>query len=545
MRPAIAILICGAAALGTMLTACSSGPTPVAEKKAEMPQDYPKEASEQLARLSEFVPADANMLAFASYGAVADGIMRFRDYHIVDDAEIDNLLRDLGTHYLLNPSVLKSYYQAGMHTGSGFVAGMRKNNGFAVIDILDAGKFRSWLDNFLNEEFGRPRYHETQEGNRTFLQIDILQKDFATVVISANSPAVLVFGADGSPSEDAAKDLVAAQMLGKSGAAMISANIQDAPIGFWSSVPDFVPSSDIVNQWIASFSAGLNFTDAGPEVQAAGTWQKDDYENMPRGKFVASLLAGTSAGHAGSILAQDPGSKGRVLFDAEKAESVFIPFLSERTQRQYADIKDKLTQRLLKLDVTKQIIHNIGGAWLAVYESGNIPSNAAPSFADIMAAQKLAVFLPFKDKNESDAFFAKVSALMNIVKGSIPQDMVKISQESGTTHVTANLSGTTLHAGYRNGMLALATQSAWPEAKQTLEDEKAAQSDSILAEDRHFAAFSVQTADITQILGAKYPIVKEQIERFIEHFSRIDMHASASDQSIGITLTAPVAGNTK
>ena len=548
MRSATVFLFCALAMISSMQVSCSSGPKPAAETRAEMPQNYSVKAIDTLEQLAVNVPADADLLVFGSYGSVADSVRQFRDYHIVDDAELDKLLQDLGTHYLLNPSNLQSYFKAGMDTGSGFAAGKRGNNVFAVMQLLDETKFRNWWDVFINEEFGRPRYHESAEGDRKFVQIEILQKDFATMMFEPGQPVRIVFGSEIVPQSDGSletiKALADAENLKDSDIlSMIRETIPTAPLGIWTTASKTLLTesvSNMVEPWISNVSAGVNFSKDGPAIQASGFWKNDIIENQKRGEYAAAMLKPQENTGREHILSSNPGSVGHLFFDAEKLESFVVPQLREKHQNQYADIKDKLTQRLLGLDVTHQIIHNLAAVWVAIYDTSNEPTQADPTIQEILSVQKVAIFMTFKDASASNAFFGKVNALMNIFKNQIPQDTATISQEGDLIHIAVKVSGAALHVGYRKGILSIATEPAWTTVKSVLENDEPKAANDILPAGNHFSAISLRIADVKQILGARYPIIKEQISRFLEHFPHMFVQASANENRIELRLNSTI-----
>ncbi len=548
MRSATVFLFCALAMISSMQVSCSSGPKPAAETRAEMPQNYSVKAIDTLEQLAVNVPADADLLVFGSYGSVADSIRQFRDYHIVDDAELDKLLQDLGTHYLLNPSNLQSYFKAGMDTGSGFAAGKRGNNVFAVMQLLDETKFRNWWDVFINEEFGRPRYHESAEGDRRFVQIEILQKDFATMMFEPGQPVRIVFGSEIVPQSDDSletiKALADAENLKDSDIlSRIRETIPTAPLGIWTTASKTLLTesvSNMVEPWISNVSAGVNFSKDGPAIQASGFWKNDIIENQKRGEYAAAMLKPQENTGREHVLSSNPGSVGHLFFDAEKLESFVVPQLREKHQNQYADIKDKLTQRLLGLDVTHQIIHNLAAVWVAIYDTSNEPTQADPTIQEILSIQKVAIFMTFKDASASNAFFGKVNALMNIFKNQIPQDTATILQEGDLIHIAVKVSGAALHVGYRKGILSIATEPTWTTVKSVLENDEPKAANDILPAGNHFSAISLRIADVKQILGARYPIIKEQISRFLEHFPHMFVQASANENRIELRLNSTI-----
>ena len=551
MRSATVILFSALAMLSSMQVSCSSGPKPAAESRAEMPQNYSVHAIDTLEQIAANVPSDADLIVFGSYGSIADSIRQFRDYHIVDDAELDKLLQDLGTHYQLNPSSLQSYYKAGMDSGSGFAAGKRGNNVFAVMRLLDETKFRTWWDVFINEEFGRPRYHESSEGNRRFVKIEILQKDFATMLFEPNQPVRIVFGSEIVPGSDDSletiKALTDAPSLKDSDVlSKIREAIPTAPVGLWTSTAKTLLTESVSNMvapWISNACAGVDFSKDGPSIQASGFWKNDIYENQKRGEYAAAMLKLQENTGQAHVLSSNPGSVGRIVFDAEKLESFVVPQLREKHQKQYADIKDKLTQRLLGLDVTHQIIHNLSAFWVAIYDTSTEPSQENPTIQEILSVQEVAVFMAFKDASASNAFFGKVNALMNIFKNQIPQDTASISQEGDLIHIAVKVSGATLHVGYRKGILSIATEPAWTTVKSVLENDAPKAADGILPAGNHFGLISLRIADVKQILGARYPIIKEQISRFLEHFPHMLVQASANENLIELRLNSTIKPN--
>ena len=230
-----------------LFSACSSKPQHIAEPKETMPTEYPRAADEVLARLADTLPLDSEMLAFASYGSLADAIQMFSTYKVVDAGELHKLLTDLGTHYHLDPGNLKSYFNAGMHTGSGFAAGRAKGSVFIVFDILSEKKFDAWWDTFINEEFGRPRYHQEKDGDQALTSIRILKKDFATLA-HKNGKVLIVFGDEafpGSPdSLEAIKTFMnAPKLAGSDALKTTSARLSHAPIALLggSALLDAVP----------------------------------------------------------------------------------------------------------------------------------------------------------------------------------------------------------------------------------------------------------------------------------------------------------------
>ena len=523
----------------TGMVSCSSGPKPVAEKKAEMPTDYPTEGKQTLLRLQAYLPESSDALLVTSYGSLADAIQQFRKWNLVDDKEIENALKDLSMHYLLNPTTLKDYYKAGMNTGSGFAVGLYGQNVFILFDVIDAQKFRAWLDNFMNEEFGRPRYHESQEGNVTLSEIRILDSDYGTLVVEAGKPVILVLGeglGSGGASMEAAKAILADKKLSKSRCDAIANMMSSAPIAAWGStsgrLAEIIPEQyRAYTDSVSDIVIDINLMPQGPSVHLQGKLKS---QGAVDGVSVSALAKGSNAGWGNAIMSPNPTSAFRILFDAKQLEALALPMLSEKTQNQYNDIKQKLTQKLLNIDISDQIIYNIGGAWVTLYQA-RVPDTRDPSLEDILFAQNGVVYLPLKNASKSDAFFAK----LNILKRVIPEDKASIETEDGVLHAVVNLGGNKkLHAGYYKGLLAVTTANGWEKAAETLKNTEAADSPSILAKDSHFVASHIAVSDVIDILGARFSIIKEQLTNFFEPVNDIRVQASADENALDILIHA-------
>ena len=138
-----------------------------------------------------------------------------------------------------------------------------------------------------------------------------------------------------------------------------------------------------------------------------------------------------------------------------------------------------------------------------------------------------------KEKEKSDAFFAKLS----ILKRVIPEDKAQIDTENGILHAIVNLgAGKKLHAGYTKGLLAITTANGWEIAAGTLKTENAPGSPSLLAQEKHFIATHIAKEDITRLLGTRYGIVKEQLSNFLAPLSHAELQASVNETQADATL---------
>ncbi|MBQ1926915.1 MAG: hypothetical protein II180_12450 [Proteobacteria bacterium] len=516
-----------------LFAACSTKPQHVEEPKETMPTEYPKSADAVIPLLADMIPLDADVLAFSSYGSLTDAIHQFDTYKVVDSGELHQLMTDLGTHYHLDPGDLKSYYNAGLHTGSGLAVGQNKGSVFIVFDILSEKKFNAWWDTFVNEEFGRPRYHTEKAGDTEFTTIHVLKKDFASLA-HQNGKMLVVLGEaafPGSPnSQDALKTILnGPKLAGSAKLTKAAARLSHAPIAVLASESslDNIKHEKLrdLRQWCTDAGLELSFGTKGPEIRAFAALRDDAFHGTPRAKFISELTNGTTGKWAGRILDTNPTSVVRVLYDAQKLENFLLPTMPQSTQRQYADIKDKLTQRLLKLDIEDQVIHNSASAWAALY-GATAPKQQNPSLTDMLLAQNLAIFLPMKDAAKADSFFGKVSVL----KRFIPENLATIDPQSDMLHAIVRVQNAKIHVAYADGLIAAASEKIWPTVSK-IYDAKATSPDSPLLLDTNMLAGTFKTSDITSLLGAKYAIVKEQIETFLAPFDSFTV-TSASNADI-------------
>ena len=540
MKRSILVVILSAFCLLGMAS-CSSGPKPTTETKQVMPTEYPKEATQTLKALQPHIPADTQAILVASYGSLADTILQFQKWNLVDNKDLDSALKDLEMHYQLNPTKLSDYFKAGMNTASGFSVGYVDNNVYILFDIYDSKKFKSWLDNFMNEEFGRPRYHEQNIESKTLTEIHILDQDYATLVTEDGKPALLILGeglVSGSASSiECAQKLAEVKAISQSAIDNIVNMISAAPIAAWASgqgkLADRIPEKyNTLKNMFSDIIFDINLAEDGPKMHMNGHLKPGQAEDALQGVSLAALSKGSNSGWGDALMHANPSSNMRALFDAQQLEELALPFLNEKTQNTYLDIKQKLTQKLLKIDISDQIIYNIGGIWASIYGARTTDSRE-PSLKDILFAQNAVIYLPLKDASKSDAFFAK----LNILKRVIPEDKAQIDMEGDVLHAIVNLGGNQkLHAGYHDGLIAVTTDKGWAQAAQTLKTKDAPASDSLHARENHFLAAHISFEDLTKLLGMRYGIVKEQVSNFLSPMNYIDMQASVNETALDVTL---------
>ena len=520
------VLLSAILVLGSIgFAACQKSVQPVVQEQAPvMPTDYPKTADVTLKKLAPAIPSDVQILAAASYGSVTRTLNGLEIFHLVDSKDLINTMEDLGTHYLLNPSRLKDYFKAGLHTGSGFAVGYRGNSLFLVLDALDTAAFRKWWDNFINEEYGRPAYQENKDGGRTLIATQVMGHDFCTMVITPGAPVMIVMGPqafpNSAPSLDSAREILAQPGLSGEQLDKILKTGGDTPVSIWmnSAAPLFggLPeiARNLLAEKIASGSANLDLTGDIPTLRLDIDSQNGLHE----------VFAGAPGTHTNRILASNPITSLRLYANTQAIESLSLPLIPEKYRNTYKDIQGKLTQKLLKLDVSDQIIYNMGGIWLALYD---LPMPSADIFDT-----PVAVYIPFGDSAKSDAFFAK----LNILKRFIPEKMATIEQEDGLLHASLALSPHTFHVGYQNGLIGIGTESTWDKVRQVLVSDGT-------------AGENPQDADGTLVAGhldlgflTKIPFIQatsygKSLAGLPNRIQAIDVRSDARDEKISLTVT--------
>lgn len=503
--------------LGVM-TGCSSqgGVAPTVEKKSQMPMEYPRVASRTLERLGEWIPADSRALFVSSYGSLAEAIVQFKAMNWVDATEMAKTLEDLGRHYHLNPSLLSSWFQAGFHTGSGFVVGLTAEDAiYAIADVWDRTAFRTWWDHFLLEEYGRPESRtETAEGVE-YVQLKTMHRDAATLVMRGNDPVLVVFG-----------EAIAGHSMTKS-SLEIAKSLKTSPVetsqklARWREGASTQPMAlyvhhDVVERvlserWrdVSQFFSGIEvefgLRDASSSVHLTGMFSEATLLDGPVEAMASKLISNQAENWSSVIAATSPASWGRIAFDAETLESILLPELSASQRSQYKKLKDKLTQRLIRIDVSQQVIYNVASVWGAIYEKDDQTFQV--------------VYIPLKSATRSDAFFSK----LNILKGVIPADKAVLEDANGILHATIR-GKTPLHVGYAKGLLAVTTSEGW----DTVERVFAMTTNSNDVEGKPIA-MHVRSRDLATFIPA--------FARYLAPYASMDLEADVSEDAIEMRLT--------
>ena len=209
-----------------------------------------------------------------------------------------------------------------------------------------------------------------------------------------------------------------------------------AIVAYPASIASIVPNGEAISSSIGRYvdyaTVGFNLAKASAQIHVAATWQNERVEGTPIGNAVAAIVPDTAPKLR---LNQAPLPTAQITANVDSAalETLALAFVDEKTREKYDDIKGKLTQKLFKIDIADQVIHNVGsisGIWF-----GN----------DI---ERPAISISMRSPQKSDLFFAK----LNILKRAISSDKVAIANEDGILHATIG----NRHASYANGTIAIA-----------------------------------------------------------------------------------------
>ena len=121
----------------------------------------------------------------------------------------------------------------------------------------------------------------------------------------------------------------------------------------------------------------------------------------------------------------------------------------------------------------------------------------------------------------------------------MPKDLGTVELEDEILHAKINLKdGKLAHVAYSKGLIAISTEKGWPHVQEVFASTDAPANDSLFALDSHFFAMNLRQSDISQIFGAHYAIIREQIDAFLKPFERFEAQASANAASMEVVLEA-------
>lgn len=411
------------------------------EDERVMDGDYPTQAAAVVEQLSAHLPSQYDWMLVSSYGSLAESISHGRGYGFAPSEDIDEALGDLGTHYGLNPSRLSDYFKDGFDTRSGFAIGMQDRRFFGVFSVDAPDLFRQWFDTLTQEEFGRPVYRDSVVNGRHYTAVDVLHREFSCYVTDEKGVVFLAAEIpDGSGRGGICESLaqiVEGKRLSDSGILAAKKVVSDGAIGVMAQVGGLSVLSQAAFEhaepWIEAAGLALMFDADKAQATASIYWREAELDGDAVGDVMKRIVKDENRDLGNAFVATSPESAVRLNVDGAVLEPVILKFLDASKRKKYEGLKDKLTQRLLKIDVADQILHNVGNLWALSYSNESYPSFG----------------IAMKEPAKSDSFFGK----LNILKRVIPADKAQIREEEGILHavVTGDI-----HVGYGKGLLTLA-----------------------------------------------------------------------------------------
>lgn len=526
---------------------CSSQGVTTSSVKRQMLETYPMRASESMAQLAPLIPAEAVWAAFGSYGSLAEIVQSFATWGVVDAGEFQDLLVDLGTHYQLNPGLQSSYFKAGLDTTSGFAAFAIDDSVVIFLSIDDAEAFDAWWDNFINEEFGRPRYHLSTEDDWRYSQVNVLKRDLATLAHGADKRSYLVLGsaaiAGSGASLDMAKRLsnISTALSQDAGYQQIAPQLGQSPLTVFARVEGAAMSRLVRDAmahkalgWFDAVGADLQIDRQGLGLRAIGAWAKKGQEKTPSSAELAASFGASLGPWAQAIAATGPRGLMRVSLQTQALEGWLLPMLDDGAQRQWNALKGKLEQKLLGLQFSEQVAYNLEGVWLGLWDL-DLPAleDAGMDPLAQVGSQAFALLIPFRDPALAHRFFGKIKVL----KRFIPPEMADIREDGDIVSLRIERSAyPVLQIGYKEGLLAVATASAWPTVERFLKERPKTVVDTELVNPKHIFALSLDVGLLAAYIGARLPILREQIDFFLDDFDQLRLNVDMDPKFVVANL---------
>lgn len=439
---------------------------PVAEKHA-MPDQYSRFAVETMAEVAAYFPSATSLAAFSSYGSVVETVQAVEQWDMVNRNDLRQALSDLGTHYLLDPSKLKSFYDAGFHTGKGWGIGLLGRHVVVVLQTLDAKKVTAWLDNLVTEEFGRPVVEDSKFDGWQFHTIHAMNKDVVTLM-HKDGIAIMVWKGE---TLKASKELVRVVSEGQTLAAAtdmdeLKRNFRNASILALVPGKAALPGALIpehVRHWVEdltkSLTVGVNLDPQNANVRIATGLN-------PENAMVSELQkleGGVLGPWANPIIHTDPAVCGRVKLDPKQLVSLLLKKAPSKIQNQWKDISSKLNNRLLGINFEQQVVNNLGGSvWFSLNAVRPETLKVGTPLLPMVLDQDVSLYIAMADAGLAAKFFGKMSFL----KKFVPPDMAQIDTDQGILHAIIKLEGKNVHVSYADGLLAATTDSGWDRMKK-------------------------------------------------------------------------------
>jgi hypothetical protein len=527
---------------------------------ASLPEGYPSTAAQAAQELAQRVPSDAQLVAFlGSFAAVVELIDTVRSWHLVDPRQLDGVFADLGWHHGFNPADAKSYEQSGLSLERGVLFGMLDGSPFLILPVDDLTRFESLMDSVVNEEYGRPRRHVEQHGERTLTSVLVRKEDFLSYTYVDGCGYVAIgtpIWSKAGPSPDTLKRLLdtqASKSMASSEAfvAMRERLAERGPVFVYS--PNQQVARDLVKPLLAGSEAAESFLNelffsqtntAGVALMAkekrlALSW----FLTLPEASASALKELGSPDPSSAEGLARliDPQSHalGHFTFSPKTLEKTLFFVLPAGAQQTWEKLKKQLSVRFI-LNFEDEVLYNLSGH--ALLNLFSIEENAlarSGSATDAMRAVDAALYLPMKNADKANSYFGKVSA----IKDLLPQGAVEIEERNEVLLITLrHQRAALLRIAYYDGVLAACTGentiASVIERLKSSEKVPAAKSFPIeVLQDGIVWTLSVDVRQIVAVLSAKFDIVRVQIAKFLAPLDYVSAQLRVEDEGVGIELS--------
>lgn len=451
--------------LGWTAVACSHGSVvqPTAQSQV-MPDNYSRVAVDTMSALAAYFPDQTSMAVFASYGSVVETIRALDHWNVVDANALHQTLSDLGTHYRLDPSRLKSFYEAGFHTAKGWGLGLLGRHVVLALQTDDSDKVLAWINHVVTEEFGRPEtVHEKSDGWQ-FYHVRAMDKAIVTVM-QKDGMTLMMWNGD---TQKAAMELVRAIADGRTLDKVIDGealkrNFRTASvlavIPEKAALPDFVLPENL-RQWgeaiAKSAVLGVTLNEETASVRLAMTLHADH----PMVADLQSLEGGTLGVWTKPILHTEPQVAARAKINPEALIRLALKQAPVSYQDQWKALMSKLNNRLLGIHFEQQVVQNFAGSvWVALHGVREDVFQGQPWWLALLE-QDVHVYLPMADAGLAAKFFGKLSFL----KQFVPPDKAAIDTDDGILHAVVRFDKN-IHVSYADGLLGVTTDAGWNRMK--------------------------------------------------------------------------------
>ena len=542
-----------------------------------LPDIFPTNTGETAQVLAARIPGDVDAALFvSSVAALVQMMDRVKRWRLMDPEQLEGIFKDLEAHHGINPGNAQSYRSNGFSLVDGLAFGKLGGGWFAIVKVEDQSRFESFLDKFINEEYGRPRVHEEVHEGVTFSTIYVLRKDLVTVAY-VDGFAYLVAGdrlIKGSPPSPQTLERLLAlepsnalsnrasfkavfEHMGSAGPILFygpGEALQGLLEGMLASDESAEKEGDKKKEKPKADDHDTlkQLTGLLTELQGVGVAVQASEEELSLRTFVvvseeslATLRLATTPGVDDpkallELVPADISGLGRLTFAPEVLEQQVISLLyGENGAKKWEDIKGKLSVRFL-MNFEDDVLYNLSGqALIGLFSVEESALKGAAENVDVIQGLRGAVFLPFKDATKADSYFSKVNAVSSL----LPKGQVEIEDREGVMVVTIkNQRKAVLRLAYAHGVLGACvgkdTVAAVIERlrKGPQQPTPPYVSKELLGSGPVWGV-SLDMSEVVAVLSARLEVVKLQINRFLAPLRSTSLVLLLSPSGLDVNLS--------